>query len=409
MLSRAADSEHHNRPMPHRARAVALAVVALLISSGASLRAQEQQAQPRSHAVKRGDTLWDLAKFYLNDPYLWPEIYRLNTDRIDDPHWIYPGEELMLPGPGHARANDVASAANDSTPAKETPAKDSTPAAEQPPAVADEPSDIPPGDFDGPTVFPHARNAAEITTDRPRKADPPVPTIRMGEFLAAPFIDREGGPRGTGRIMKIVNLSVGLAAADPKNRAQLHDELIVAPPAGTAAAEGDRYVTYDLGPYIETLGQVVVPTGVVKVIRAPRSGEAAIVEIVRMFDAVTTTQRLLPYDSSVAGIFARPSAVSGSGWSRVRYIHEDPMLPALQHYVVLDATSREGVKLGDEFMLFEPRHESDVPGGLADPEIAIARGQVVKVTPYGTTIMIMGEKHPKIQRGTLARRTASMP
>ena len=53
---------------------------------------------PKTHTVKRGDTLWDIAKTYLGDAFLWPEIYRLNTDIIEDPHWIYPDELLKLPG-----------------------------------------------------------------------------------------------------------------------------------------------------------------------------------------------------------------------------------------------------------------------------------------------------------------------
>lgn len=48
------------------------------------------------HIVERGDTLWDLSKRYLGNPYLWPQIWDQNR-YVKDAHWIYPGDPLILP------------------------------------------------------------------------------------------------------------------------------------------------------------------------------------------------------------------------------------------------------------------------------------------------------------------------
>lgn len=52
---------------------------------------------PKVHIVRERDTLWDISKKYLNNPFKWEEVWDKNKF-IANPHRIYPGDNIVIPG-----------------------------------------------------------------------------------------------------------------------------------------------------------------------------------------------------------------------------------------------------------------------------------------------------------------------
>lgn len=51
--------------------------------------------RPDQYVVKKGDTLWDISAHFLQDPFLWKEVWGYNP-QIENPHLIYPGDVVSL-------------------------------------------------------------------------------------------------------------------------------------------------------------------------------------------------------------------------------------------------------------------------------------------------------------------------
>jgi hypothetical protein len=356
-------------------RVTTIAALSLAAASPLTLGAQEAgNPLPATHSVKRRDTLWDIAKTYLGDSFLWPEIYRLNTDIIEDPHWIYPGEVLKLPGT-HAK---VVAVTPPETPAA-TPAK---------------------------TPAPVAQPAAPRDTIPAPMVSPPRSLIRVGEYTAAPWVDQRKGPSGSGYIIQAVDIP-GIASHDQLHL-NLYDRVMIAPPSGSATGK-QVYLSYRMGPLIEDLGQIIIPTGLIEVARPANPGDAAVGRIVAMFGTVDQGQRLIPYDTSAAVAVGRPTPITDGKSGKVRWVAGEPVIASLQDYVVLDISNRDGVKPGDQIELYKPRQKPADGRDLWLPEVAIGKAQVLRVTSFGATAIVMGQEQPKIQEGTSARVAAKMP
>ncbi len=73
-----------------------VATLFLFFSSAISAQQLAVKADaPKSYVVKAGDTLWHISGLYLEHPWLWPQLWRVNP-QVADPHLIYPGDTLTL-------------------------------------------------------------------------------------------------------------------------------------------------------------------------------------------------------------------------------------------------------------------------------------------------------------------------
>ncbi len=379
------------RNVPFR-RGGLLAVLLTSVVASAPLAAQDStQSTPstgQTHTVKKGDTLWDIAHSYLNDPFLWPEIYRINTDVVEDPHWIYPGELLKVPG-GVTTVVDDRMAPTAPTRLVEAPRAS------------------------GSTVFAisASRRVASASRFGGSATLYPHPAVRIGETYSAPWVDQVNGPRDQGTIVASAEIS-GIATRTPRSRMLNEERAFITLPKDVVPARGDRFLAFAMGPILDNGTRIMTPTGVVEVERA-ENGDASTVRIITQYSNVEAGQGLVPLDRFSLGNDARPAPLTLGTEGHVIFVPDRAVLPTLQSYVVFDVSSKDGVKIGDQYTVYRARTKVLVKGRgdqtAVLPEERIALAQVVKVTDRGTTAVIVDQQNPAVSVGSRVRLTARMP
>jgi len=227
--------------------------------------------------------------------------------------------------------------------------------------------------------------------------------MHPGEHYAAPYVDRDGGPPHAGLVLGTTALS-NVVDESGRSPYELLEDIYVKMPAGVVPTVGQRLYTYTLGESFGDRGQVVHPTAML-VVREPGTAKVATTaRIVQLFGNVNLGQGVLLAEPVVLPTTA-PQPIAAGLVTHVLYVAN--VLPTIRYYVIINASSKQGIHLGDQVTLYRapvyvPEHDITLPAS----DIAIA--QIVRVNEYGATGMIIHQIEPDITNGVSVRLTAKI-
>jgi LysM repeat protein len=358
--------------------AIAVGAPALAAQTVPAAAAAQSTPAVVKHTVKPGDTLWDIAKYYLKDPFRWPEVFHANTDIVKNPHWIYPGQILTIDGA--AVKPEIAARVDSSgfiVAQIQTRAK-------------------------APTVFAERDNSVQERMVAENRV-PPALTVRQGEYDAAPYVVAGAADPASGQVIGPVDVPALGLTSDAGYRT--FDRIYITAPPGMPLSVGQQLVVARTGSTIVDVGHVVEPTGIIRV-DSVAAGNRGIAVIVRQFSAITQGQRIVAPGRSFEATTTRPVVGSYPVRAKLLWIQGSPRLPSVQTYLVLGAGEAQGVRIGDQFTLFDDRTFSD---GTQAPLASTASITVVRVTPTTATGIVEHQTQPEIRVGMPMRLTARMP
>ncbi|MFZ5907928.1 MAG: LysM peptidoglycan-binding domain-containing protein [Nitrospirota bacterium] len=79
-----------------RTKSLVSGTIPFLIFFILSSSAFAQEQQYKDYTIIKGDTLWDITDKELQDPFLWPKVWKENPD-IKNPDLIYPKQTIKIP------------------------------------------------------------------------------------------------------------------------------------------------------------------------------------------------------------------------------------------------------------------------------------------------------------------------
>jgi LysM repeat protein len=346
----------------------------LLVALPLPLAGQAVEQQPeRTHVVRQGDTLWDLARAYLADPFLWPEIFRLNAALVQDPARIYPNQRLVLPGRGPG--GDQMAWATGAAPAR--------------------------------TVFYEGYQAE-------RRAAQPLPTVRAAGTFDVPVVTRGDFYRAGLLAMPEEVARIGLLTgsespgtirgAMPPQIALYDRVLLTMAPGWEAIRLGDRVQLLRQERRVRPHGFVWRSTGMATI--ADIQGNVATAVIVDLYDVVSIGDLVMPAPRFPVPVGIMPQPREGLE-GRVVGFEMDATLVPTQAIAFIDLGAASGLVEGDVFVAYLPERR-DRRGALT-PAVDVAQLQVVRVLERTAAVRVVSLEHPRLEAGMPVRLVAKMP
>jgi hypothetical protein len=344
----------------------------------APLHAQDPAQPPaksvqREHVVRKGDTLWDLAAHYYGNPFLWKVIYDANKPVVENPHWIYPVEKLIIPGIDSTMAS------------AEQPL--GTPV---PPSIAVEVIPMEVKDTT-PTVL------STIDTRRP--------LVSAAEYAAAPWLSEQPDAPLLGRVVRVA----GTMITNDRIPQQLYPNMriVLGELRGTPVQAGDSVQMVRIGRRLGTYGTVVEPLAVVRIDSlgaATMSGH-----IVRQFGSAKVGDYVMAIPAAPEIPRGDLAPVSGGVEGRVlEFLTTEPLYgPGDIAFVSIGASDQ--IRIGDELSVYIPRSKIDNERPDLLPEQMVGVVRVVKVSDHSATVRVTGVRNTGFRNGLPARLVRRAP
>jgi len=390
-------------------RALLLLVAAALFASPL-VRGQEPvqggvAAVPASHTVAEGETLWEIAQLYYGDPLLWPEIYRLNTAVVEDPHWIYPGEVLTL-SQTLAQGGGEPAVVEQREPSDTLQAElgDTLQAELGDTALVPEPPPLGDTTETRESMF-DRRPSAQQQVQRSLAVylEQPYRPVRRGEFYSAGFLTEEEDLPWS-RVIRGTD-KPSIASLQVRGTTQLFGELALEPAPGASYHVGDSLMVARIDRTLVDWGDVVVPAGIVRITEV--QPQQILGQVVAQYGAPRAG---FPYVGLPLEPFrdpgeVRPVPVEQGLEGRVIGARDEQVLVGLQEYVFIDRGRRDGVVPGDVFEAYRPAgtEQGDASAGPIQTLL------VVHTRERSATVVVVGVTRGDLRAGMPVRLTRKMP